>query len=255
MIMQKPIYCFTTDIDWASEPAIELQQAIYDEFAVKATYFVTHRSELVDKLHADGKIELGIHPNFLPNSSHGNNFEEVIETVMRLVPNARCFRAHRCFDVAIVTDMLFQRGILYDSNLITRLQPNLTPIIHESGMVRFPCFYEDGTHFKWRLKWDFSLYRELFNTPGLKIISTHPMITAMNVNSAEYWAQLKIKFPPDKWIKMTGYQLGQNRCSGPGPAEFLRRIIANALDKGFPVMTLDELYWKFGKPLQEKLLP
>jgi len=252
MNMGKPIFCFTSDMDWASEAALNIQQAIYDEFAVTPTYFVTHRSGLIEKLRAENRIELGIHPNFLPNSSHGNSFEEVIDTVLKLVPDAKAFRAHRCFDVAIVTDMLFGRGILYDSNLITKLQPGLAPILHESGMVRFPCFYEDGIHFKWKLSWDFAAYRGLFDSPGLKIISAHPMITAMNVTTADCWAALKRKFPPARWIKMTEEELEQNRCAGPGPAEFLKNIIRHALDRDYPILTLDELYNRLGRPLQER---
>ncbi len=248
----KPIFCFTSDIDWASEEALKIQQAIYDDFAITPTYFVTHKSEFIERLRAENRIELGIHPNFLPNSSHGDSYEEVIDTVLKLVPDARAFRAHRCFDVAIVTDMLFRRGILYDSNLITKLQPGLGPILHESGLVRFPCFYEDGIHFKWRLSWKFEDYRSMFDAPGLKIISAHPMITAMNVTSASYWAELKLKFPPDKWIKMTRQQLEQNRCPDPGPAEFLKNIIRHALDRGYSILTLDELYERTGRPLQER---
>src|SRR3972149_9635601 len=100
-------------------------------------------------------------------------------------------------------------------------------------MVRFPCFYEDGIHFKWNLKWDLAIYRHLFDSAGLKIISAHPMITAMNVTSAAFWGELKSKFPPDRWIKMTADQLAQNRCAGAGPAGFLEQIINHARGNHF----------------------
>jgi hypothetical protein len=243
----RPVFCFTSDVDWASEPAIQIQQDIYDRYEIKATYFITHHSALLQKWHKQNKIQLGIHPNFLPGSSHGSSFNEVIDTVMKLAPGARCFRAHRCFDVSPVTDALVEKGILYDSNLITDLQQNIAPLKHESGLIRFPCFYEDGIHFKWHRNWDFAEYAEIFSRSGLKIISAHPMITALNVTSKEYWAELKIKFPPDKWIRMTDEQINQNACDGPGPKSFLENMIEFVLKKNFAVMTMEDLYRSYGK--------
>lgn len=211
------------------------------------TYFVTHQSPLLEKWHRERKIQLGIHPNFLPGSSHGNTINEVIDTVMKYVPEARCFRSHRCFDVAPVTDALVKRGLLYDSNLITNLQQGISPIKHESGLIRFPCFYEDGIHFKWRRSWDFTGFEKIFSQPGIKIISPHHMITAMNVSTAEGWGNLKAKFSPETWIKMSKEQLLDNAYQEQGPKNFLEDMIEFVLKNKFPIMSMEELYQNFGK--------
>jgi hypothetical protein len=243
----EPIFCITSDVDWASEDAIQIQQDVLDKYNVCATYFVTHDSPLLNKWDQEGKIQLGIHPNFLSGSSHGDSIDQVIDTVMKFAPNARCFRSHRYFDVAPMTHALVNRGILYDSNLCTNLQQNITPIAHESGLIRFPCFYEDGTHFGWRRIWNFSQFTETFSHPGLKIISTHPMITALNVTTPEYWAELKVKFPPEKWIKLSARELYLNACKEPGPKNFLEDILDYVRQKGFKIMTMEELYQKYGR--------
>jgi len=247
--LDEPIFCFTSDVDWASEDALQIQQDIYDRYGIQTTYFVTHKSPLLERWHKEGKIQLGIHPNFLPGSSHGNTIDEVLDTVMKFAPRARCFRSHRCFDVAPVTDALVKRGLLYDSNLITNLQQGISPLKHESGLIRFPCFYEDGIHFKWRRRWDFREFEKIFNQPGLKIISHHPMITAMNVTTAEKWGILKTKFPPGVWIKMSKEQLLENACREPGPKNFLEDMIKFVLENKFSIMSMEELYQNFGKTI------
>lgn len=244
--LSEPVFCFTSDVDWASEEALQIQQDIYDRDDIHATYFVTHKSPLLEKWHQESKVQLGIHPNFLPGSSHGNTIDEVIATVMKFVPGARCFRSHRCFDMPAVTDALVKKGLLYDSNLMTNLQQGISPITHESGLIRFPCFYEDGIHFKWKRGWDFSKFEKMFSQPGIKIVSPHPMITAMNVTTAEGWASLKAKFPAKAWIKMSGEQLLENACKEQGPKNFLEDMITFVLNNKFTIMSMEELYQNFG---------
>lgn len=238
----KPVFCFTSDMDWASEAALAIQQEIFDLYDIHATYFVTHDSPLIIKRRKDKKVDIGIHPNFLPDSSHGNTFEEVIDTVLKFAPEARCFRSHRCFEATPITHALVKKGLLYDSNMITNLQQGITPIKHESGLIRFPVFYEDGTHFEWRRDWDFSKYAKLFGYPGIKIISVHAMITALNAATSEYWAQLKIKFPPDKWINMSKDEIAENICDNPGPKQFLIDMIEYIKQNNHIIMTIEELY-------------
>ena len=56
--------------------------------------FATHKSTLIDSLAASGAVEVGLHPNFLPGSTHGRDLKSVIAHVCELYPRARCFRSH-----------------------------------------------------------------------------------------------------------------------------------------------------------------
>jgi hypothetical protein len=242
-----PVFCITSDVDWASEDAIAIQQAILDGHGIHATYFVTHASAELARLYAGGRVDLGVHPNFLAGSSHGNSFEEVISTVLSFAPESRCYRGHRYYDVSIVAHMFRERGFEYDANLCTNLQTGIAPIRHESGLIRFATFFEDGTHFCSRQSWRFTDLAEEFARPGLKIISLHPMVQAMNVTTPEYWAELKRRFPPDEWLRVSRSTLMAHRASGPGPLEFLDDLLTFVKRRGFPVMTLDELYRHCGR--------
>jgi hypothetical protein len=242
----QPVFAVTSDVDWASEDAIRLQQEILDRYDVHATYFMTHESPALSEFEREGRITFGIHPNFLPGSSHGDSFDEVIDTVLGLAPNARCFRSHRYFDVTDVTHRLVERGIVYDSNVCTNLEPGIAPFLHESGLVRFPTFYEDGTHMWNREGWDFSAHEEAFRTPGIKIISLHPMVFAADVKTPEQWAELKRRYPPDAWLQMSSEQLAAERNGAAGPAIFLERLLEFIREGGYPLLTMDELYEQFG---------
>lgn len=61
--MQKKIF-LTFDIDWASDTLIKYTYDILKAENVKATFFVTHKSDFINSIKDDPNIELGIHPNF-----------------------------------------------------------------------------------------------------------------------------------------------------------------------------------------------
>ena len=103
---EEPVFCFTSDIDWSSESIIKYSHDILSGDDLKITYFITHSSPFLNELNASNKIDLLIHPNFLPNSSHGDSFKEVIDYCMNLVPNADGFRSHRYFEVNDIMDDL-----------------------------------------------------------------------------------------------------------------------------------------------------
>lgn len=240
-----PVFAVTADVDWASEDAIALLQDIVDAHGARATYFVTHASALLDVWRRQGRVDLGIHPNFLPGSSHGDSFETVLDTVCTFAPGARASRSHMYFDASPVTRMLVERGFLYDSNLVTNLQTGLAPIRHGSGLVRLPCFFEDGTHSWQRIGWNFEDVRARFEAPGLKILSVHPMTLAMNVASQERWAELKRRFPLPHWTQMDAPTLATEADRGPGPRTFFEDALSFIKRAGYPLLGLDEIYRQF----------
>ena len=83
----------TVDLDWACEPAIaELLDFLQDR-GIPSTVFVTHRSPRVERsLH---ELEVGLHPNFAPDSSHGGTLDAVVEHVLGLPHTIPAYRCHR----------------------------------------------------------------------------------------------------------------------------------------------------------------
>jgi hypothetical protein len=57
---ETPIFCFTSDIDWASEDVLH---AFFENIPIeytKLTTFVTHHSDIIENLYKNKKIERGI---------------------------------------------------------------------------------------------------------------------------------------------------------------------------------------------------
>ena len=54
----------TFDIDWVHDSLLAETIDLVEQARVKATWFVTHDTPLLDRLRANQKFELGIHPNF-----------------------------------------------------------------------------------------------------------------------------------------------------------------------------------------------
>jgi polysaccharide deactylase WbmS-like protein len=174
--------CFTTDIEWAPDWAIRSLFALADQFQVPLTPFLTHRSKLLDLMLSDVPVDdVGLHPNFLPGSTHGATVDEVIATTRALWPKAVCFRSHCFYDDTRMLRKMAAKGFLYDSNLFAFLQPMLAPLRTVAGTVRLPVFWEDDVHSERALPWDGHAMRAAFDTPGLKILNLHPVRVALNV--------------------------------------------------------------------------
>ncbi len=69
----------TLDIDWASDFTIKKVDEILKEKNIKATWFVTHKSAYLKNLSKNRNYELGIHPNFLSNTTQGKTPKEILK--------------------------------------------------------------------------------------------------------------------------------------------------------------------------------
>ena len=56
----------TFDIDWCSDELLLYALNFIEEYKLKATFFVTHETGLLERMRDNENIELGIHPNFNP---------------------------------------------------------------------------------------------------------------------------------------------------------------------------------------------
>lgn len=238
---KEPVFCFTSDVDWASESVLDIFLNDFCKLDLKLTLFVTHESEIINQFKAKGFIERGIHPNFLPNSSHGEGFRTVIENCLKFAPEAECFRSHRFFDVTDITHLLHDEyGFKYASNLGTIMQPEIRPILHESGLIRFPVFFEDGTHLYHKLDLNIEKYLKQFTLPGIKIISIHPMNYVINVSDIKHMRSIKDTLSGEEYNSMTTATINQLKNRNKGIKAFVKEIVT--LAKQYKILSLNELY-------------
>lgn len=235
---KESVYCFTSDIDWAPEWAIQQTLNIFNELEVPLTPFITHNSDAIKQQYEKtGKSQyVALHPNFLPDSSHGNNYIEQIDFVTRLWPDAQCFRGHTFFDNYLISQEFYNRGFKYDSNLCLFLHPYCTPLQHES-LIRFPVFWEDDVHWK---KYPFKLeaIKRYIEIPGLKIFNFHPLSTALNIPSPDYYQKHKFIYrsteEPEDFNKYT--------FKGNGTLTFLEELISYLQKKNARFYYLHDLF-------------
>jgi len=238
---REPVFCFTSDMDWASETVLARCLPELCSENLKLTVFVTNESRVINELKDAGRLERGIHPNFLAGSSHGDGFRTVIETCRKFAPEAEAFRSHRLFDVTDVTHLLHDEyKFKYVSNLGTVMQPRLGPVLHESGLVHFPIFFEDGTHLFHGLSLRLTDYLPRFLSPGIKVISVHPADYVINTPKISYMRGIKDSMSREAYQQMSAADIEKYEHRGLGIRSLVKEIIA--LARSHRVMSLSELY-------------
>ena len=236
-----PIFCLTADADWASEYCMQDFTELTESFGIRPTIFATHESNVIRQSLTRGQVEVGLHPNFYPGTTHAedhNDTEGVIDHVLGLYPEAETFRCHRFHDSTPIALAMMKRKIRYDSNLCCYLQAGLFPLRQGFGSMRFPVFWEDDVH--WCNNpgdWHAGSYLDHFFTPGLKILNVHPFMVTSNCTSGEHYDRIKHHIPG-----LNETTLEQARFNGPGSRTFLMDILGEVTRRGCRFHTLKELF-------------
>jgi hypothetical protein len=239
MLETSPL-CFTTDIEWAPEWAIRDLFTLADEHGVPLTPFLTHRSEYLASRYgmrdAVSSGDVGLHPNFLPGSTHGATVDEVIASTKALWPDAVSFRSHCFYDDTRMLRRMAESGFRYDSNLFAFLQPMLAPLRTVAHTVRLPVFWEDDVHSGNQLSWGAGTLRAAFETPGLKIVNVHPLRVALNVpDEAFHESHRRLESAVDVDSMAEAHR-------GKGTRTYLEELFAYASGGARPPVRLSKLY-------------
>jgi hypothetical protein len=204
---------------------------------VRLTPFLTHRSDYLWRRFGAGGGGAGVHPNFLPGSTHGSSVGAVIDHVTQLWPAARAFRAHCFYDETRMNRQMADRGFRYDSNLCAFLQTGLVPLRTATQIIRFPVFWEDDVHSGFKMPWTIEAIDAELRSPGLKIFNVHPPRVALNVPDEDFFERSR--------QLLTGPTVVDHATQaypGAGTRTFLESLFAYTRAMGHPVVTLAELY-------------
>lgn len=188
-------YILTIDVDWAPDWMIEYVANVLVRKHVKATWFVTHASPAIEAIqHRRDLFEIGIHPNCLPGSTHGNNEDEVLRHVKEIVPDAISMRTHSLYQSSpFLTKAAIDYGISIDVSLFLPRTPNLVKHCMRfkgAELWRIPYFWEDDSEmFEDDPIWTFSDPRLHFK--GLKVFDFHPVYIVLNTDTFSAYEKLK----------------------------------------------------------------
>ena len=229
----------TVDLDWACEAAIVDVLDWLRAAAIPTTVFITHRSAIVTERL--GELEVGLHPYFAPDSSHGDSLAAVTRHVLTLPHNLRAFRCHRFVVSNEIREVMAEAGMTVSSNVCTDLE-SVAPFRDRFGLLEVPIFLEDGGYLFRRRPLDGApAVTDLLDRPGPKVVVIHPMHFAVNTPRFEYMVEIKRSVSRTAWHAMTAGDLESLRWHETGVRDFLCELIMAARDREREFITLGEL--------------
>jgi len=143
--------CLSFDVDWAPDCAIYELLNILERYSCRCIFFMTHNSPC-NRLIRNAGHELGIHPNFFPGSSQGDDVRSVLDYLMTINPDARAFRTHGLLTSTSLLSLILDSypQLQYDFSLYTpgvHVVRALQWSYDGRSCIRFPFAWEDDCQF------------------------------------------------------------------------------------------------------------
>lgn len=217
----------TLDVDWAPDFVIDSVAEQLLNAGVRATWFVTHASPAIERLRMHGdQFELGIHPNFLPGSTQGNNSDEVLQHCLEIVPDAGSMRTHALVQsTPLLMRVVELSSVMCDFSLFLPHAQYSEPVeywLNDHCLLRVPYIWEE----------DFEMYRPipcwragpfLNGVSGLAVFDFHPIHVYLNSPSLEAYEQLKQRVP--SLPESTHTDVSDLVWRGEGTRSFLEELL------------------------------
>jgi hypothetical protein len=229
----------TVDLDWACEPAVEELLAFLEAQQIPATVFATHRSEAVEC--RSQRLDVGLHPYFASDSSHGPTVPAVVEHVLAIPHNLPAFRCHRFAVSNEAMQAMADAGMQISSNVCADME-HVPAFRNRHGLLEVPVFCEDGGYLHQRhplevtQKWRGALGQE-----GARVLLLHPMHWAINTPDFEYMARIKLTNSRGEWSSMSRTGIDAHRWRGHGVRDLIRDVFEHARAAGVTFTTLRRL--------------
>lgn len=193
--MKKDIF-LTFDMDWASDEVLQDFYELICELDICGTLFVTHDTKLLDVFRRDGRLELGIHPNYnmlLDGSAESDSVESVIATLKRIVPEAVTVRAHCLASSSLILNEYKKYGLKYDLNILyPPKRGDCIQCFHNiAGLISIPFIFEDDVYMMYTEKEsiDFYVGEGYFEAP--RVFNFHPIHLFLNTDKHKTYENAK----------------------------------------------------------------
>ena len=184
----------TLDTDWAPDFMIDFAARLLIKYNVKSTWFWTNRTGALSKLRNQRELfEIGIHPNFLPGSSHGDSVEQVLRHMTDLIPEAVSVRTHGVYQYGhLLSEIVRTTNIKVDATIFLPEMSDIKSVKHLTPygpLLRIPTFWAD----------DYELIKsspcwspcKLMRTKGLQVYNFHPIHIYLNTPNHEYYEEFR----------------------------------------------------------------
>jgi len=218
-------YYLTFDVDWAPDFCVSNILDKLKNANIKATFFVTHASDIIADIINQGH-NVGLHPNFLPNSSQGKCLVEIMDYLFKISPNSTILRTH-C--------LIQSTPLLYDIfNKYQQLKFDFSLLMYKFPLVKaFEWNYDGSNLIRINYNWedDFAFYDTdfIWERPkfysDITVFDFHPIHVALNSRDNKKYNLLKREIFGKPLWKATENQLKKFESNEKGTRDFLDAII------------------------------
>ena len=218
----------TFDVDWAPDWAVDFCLNECAGAKIPATLFVTHESQIVKSSLHHSEFEFGIHPNFQGSSTQGSNLFEVLQQLMKIVPNARSMRTHSLLQSSRILEYTANlTNIKNDVSLFlpfSRELPITTINFPNTTLTRLPFSWEDDEAMC-RPNWDWKVETWPGQNNGRFVWNFHPIHVILNTSRFDSYAEL-IKFLGDRPLfELKESEALRFREGGDGTLTYFRELL------------------------------
>jgi peptidoglycan/xylan/chitin deacetylase (PgdA/CDA1 family) len=240
--------CFTVDVEWAAEEVLADLRSLFDQYGVRATFFVTHAG-----VETPGH-ERGLHPNFRRNSDAYKRLRKmggdgaalsdeeihahVVSSTLAFAPEAKGLRAHSLYYDTTLLPIYHRVGLEYDCSYQMPLVSGLRPFWKHHDIIEIPTYYAD--HFDIITgATGFDVAALSLDRPGLKVFDFHPNIIFINADcDAQYQATKGFYHDPVRLLAA--------RQIGKGARSLLIDLLATVNARRLPTATVGEVntHWR-----------
>ena len=220
-------YALTFDIDWAPDFAILYCLNLLDDARCKATFFATHSTSLNQEIVNRGH-DLGIHPNFLPNSSQGASVQAIISECLSYAPDAWCMRTHALVQSSPLLHEIFSK--------FPQLKLDVSLFMHRSTFSHkvkweFDSVTFDRLLYNWEDDAQFASYNE-DNLPELffgelTVFDFHPIHVFLNSTDGSEYRNLKLEQPNLPLSSLTKQVVEKHVNPNLGTQSYLKEVLSS----------------------------
>jgi hypothetical protein len=222
------------DSDWAPDFVLRYVLNILEEYNCRATLFMT--GPFAGTVNEDA-LELGIHPNFMSGSTHGEGINEILSTLKRDVPAAVGVRTHGLYWFQGLISEFRRHHLSYDSSLFLPLQAVGAPSRYEQ-LTRYPIWWGDCFHMMEGLPLN-RLDIPNWNSPGMKVLNFHPIHVYLNSRTMGGYREVMSNI--NAYPLAREDELSDCRSLGDGIESLLRRILDSVMASQSETFTLKSL--------------
>jgi hypothetical protein len=201
---EEPVF-LTFDVDWACDEVLGDTIDIVENANVAVTWFVTHRTPLLERLRSNEKFELGIHPNFnfLLNGDprNGANVPEVVDRLLAVVPEARSVRSHSLVQGSRILQTCAAKGLTHNCSHFIPASSGieLRPWRGWNGLVEVPYLWADDIAC---IDGPNVAITDLARLPGLRVFGFHPIHVFLNTEHMDRYERTRnVHDKPGELIK------------------------------------------------------